>query len=238
MSLASSSSLNSRFLFGPPLRVVPPLPRGLPPRFPLAPPRPLPAPLPRVEAGVTGGTVTSSPLGLSTGSAFTLGALAVLAPPPLPRLPPVFGLAFAFGSVAGTSMSLDVTIWLRTASRAASYAGVLGAEFTAVVLATRERSELVGGENEGTIGLGAKLCCGETRVLGVELKKPRRGGEPRLGLLAGFCVDCALWDGAGDSLTFLKGCSGLSIGASDNVEDDISVDALGASDWENRLATH
>lgn len=72
-----------------------------------------------------------------------------------------------------------MTIWPRTDSLAASHAGVFGTEFAFPVLATRARSEFVGGEKDGT-RLGVALCCGAILVRGVELKKPRRGGEPRL----------------------------------------------------------
>lgn len=182
MSLASSSSsLWFRFRFVALARVVPPRPLGLPPRLPLVPPRPRPVPLPLVEVGVAGGTVSTTPAGFSTGSAFTL---AVLPPPPLPLLPPVLGLGFAFtfGTVAGISRSSDVTIWLSTDSLAACHAGVFGAELAFPVLATRVSSELVGGEKEGTAKVGVILCWGEIRGRGVELKKPRRGGEPLLGV--------------------------------------------------------
>ena len=73
-----------------------------------------------------------------------------------------------------------MTIWPRTDSLAASHAGVFGTEFAFAVLATRARSEFVGGEKDGTVKLGVALCCEFIRVRGVELKKPRRGGEPRL----------------------------------------------------------
>ena len=147
---SSSSSLTFLFRFVPPPRVLPPRPLGLPPRLPLVPPRPLPVPFPRLRAGVTGGTTASSAMGVSFGSLFTFAALVVAALPPLPLLPPVLGLGFTLGTVAGTSMSRDVTIWLSTDSLAASHAGVFGAVLAFVVFETRERSEFAGGEKDGT----------------------------------------------------------------------------------------
>lgn len=198
-------------------------------------------PLPLVEVGVAGGTVSTSPAGLSTGSAFTL---AVLPPPPLPLLPPVLGLAFAFalGTVAGISRSWDVTIWLSTDSLAACHAGVFGAELAFPVSATRVSSELVGGEKDGTAKLGVTLCCGEMRARGVELKKPRRGGEPLLGAVE-LWADWVWLELNGESCgrdkrAFFAGCSVDSAGALDKVDEDMAVGALAASERWNRCPTH
>ena len=121
-----------------------------------------------------------------------------------------------------------MTIWPRTDSLAASHAGVFGTEFAFVVLATRARSEFVGGEKDGTVRLGVALCCGFVRVRGVELKNPRRGGEPLLVVEEVRVV----WGGlevaelcGGDRRGFFEGCSGESVGGSDKVVEDMAVEA-------------
>lgn len=123
-----------------------------------------------------------------------------------------------------------MTIWPRTDSLAASHAGVFGTEFAFAVLDTRDRSEFVGGEKDGTVKLGVALCCGASRVRGVELKNPRRGGERRLEVeevrvdWGGLEVSVELC--GGDIRAFFVGCSGDSGGGSDKVVEDIAVEAL------------
>ena len=129
-----------------------------------------------------------------------------------------------------------MTIWPRTDSLAASHAGVVGTEFTLAVLATRARSEFVGGEKDGTVKLGVALCCGFVRVRGVELKKPRRGGEPRLvveevRLDWGGLLEVVAELGGGDRRGFFEGCSGDSVGGSDKVVEDMSVEALDSPEF-------